>query len=102
MQHIPSTGGFFMKRLLFLMTLATMLSFANDSLVPLLSPEEIEMQIQKTAEQINQDYEGKELKIVMIMKGALTVTADLIRHLKIPFTIDYIKTSSYGKNGMHR
>ena len=93
---------FFMKRLLFLMTAATALSFANDSLVPLLSAEEIEVQIQKAAQQINHDYAGKELKIVMLMKGALTVTADLIRHLEIPFTIEYIKTSSYGKNGTTR
>ncbi len=91
-----------MKKLLLLGVLATTLTYANDDLIPLISKEEIDQKIQEVAEQINHDYEGKELKIVMIMKGAITVTADLIRHIHVPFTLDYIKASSYGKNGTSR
>lgn len=78
------------------------MTFANDHLIPLISPAEIDQKIKETAQQINQEYAGKELKIVMLMKGAFVVAADLIRHLDIPCTIDHITTSSYGKNGTNR
>ena len=35
----------------------------------------------------------------MLMKGAICVTADLIRNIEIPFKLDYVKASSYGANG---
>jgi hypoxanthine phosphoribosyltransferase len=58
-----------------------------------------------TAKQIKGDYEGKIITIVAIMKGAITVTADLMREfglLNVPCTLQCISTSSYGKNGTNR
>ena len=48
------------------------------------------------ASRISQDYEGKEVVLVCILKGALTFTADLMRLLSIPVTIECIQAASYG------
>lgn len=66
---------------------------------PLISKEEIQSAIIRTADDISQDYKGKSLTLVMIMKGAIHVTSDLMRHLKVPSTLEYVQTSSYGQNG---
>ena len=52
------------------------------------------------AEQINRDYKEKPLTVLMVMKGAVCVTADLIRKIDTPFKLEYLKASSYGQNGM--
>lgn len=66
---------------------------------PLISKEEIQGAIMRTADQISQDYKGKSLTLVMIMKGAIHVTSDLMRNLKVPATLEYMQASSYGQNG---
>ncbi len=62
----------------------------------LLSCEQIESIVQSLAERITKDYSGKELVIVCILKGAFMFLADLIRHLKIPVKIDFVRLASYG------
>lgn len=66
---------------------------------PLISKEEIESAIRRTAQEISRDYKGKSLTLVMIMKGAIHLTSDLMRNLTIPATLEYIQASSYGQNG---
>lgn len=66
---------------------------------PLISKEEIQSAISRTAQEISRDYKGKSLTLVMIMKGAIHLTSDLIRKLTIPATLEYIQASSYGQNG---
>ena len=46
--------------------------------------------------QISRDYSGQELLIVCLLRGGLTFTADLTRHLTIPHTLDCMSLSSYG------
>lgn len=62
----------------------------------LLTREQIETIVQSLAERISKDYFGKELVIVCILKGAFMFLADLIRHLKIPVKIDFVRLASYG------
>lgn len=66
----------------------------------LISSEEIASKIKESAQLINEDYKDKNLTIVMIMKGAICVTSDLMRELKIPLKLECIRASSYGYNGM--
>jgi hypoxanthine phosphoribosyltransferase len=65
----------------------------------LISSEEIAAKIKESSEKINKDYEGKNLTVVMIMKGAICVTSDLIRGLTIPLKLECVRASSYGYNG---
>lgn len=68
----------------------------------LISQDEIKEKIDDVAQIIDAEYEGEELTIIMVMKGALCVTADLIRSIKCPCTVEYVQASSYGKRGSQR
>ena len=69
---------------------------------PLISKEQIADQISVVAQQINSDYEGLDLVILLVMKGALCVGADLARALEVPCTIECVQCSSYGMRGKER
>ena len=70
-----------------------------DNIELLISQEEIKNKIADVARVIDGHYQSEKLVIVMVMKGALCIAADLIRELKTPCTIEYIRASSYGQNG---
>ena len=62
----------------------------------LVSNEEIQTRLDELVAQINRDYEGKELLLVCILKGAVTTFADVLRRITIPCEIDFMCISSYG------
>ena len=64
----------------------------------LVSNEQIQARLDELAERINQDYAGKELLLVCILKGAVTVFADVLRRVTIPCEIDFMAVSSYGSS----
>ncbi len=63
---------------------------------PLLSKEQIAAIVQALADRISRDYSGKELVLVCILKGAFMFLSDLVRRLKIPAKIDFVRLASYG------
>ena len=46
--------------------------------------------------QITEDYDGKDLIVVGVLKGAFIVMADLARHIDLPVEFDFMAVSSYG------
>jgi hypoxanthine phosphoribosyltransferase len=66
-------------------------------LVPRISAEEVEKQVNDLACLINRDYEGKSLIVVGILNGACIFLSDLVRRLSVPIEIDFVRLSSYGK-----
>jgi hypoxanthine phosphoribosyltransferase len=56
----------------------------------------IEKRVSELGAQISQAYAGQELLIVCLLRGGLTFTADLTRHITIPHTLDCMSLSSYG------
>jgi len=62
----------------------------------LLSREQIASLVQGLADQISKDYNERELIMVCILKGAFMFLADLVRYLKIPVKIDFVRLASYG------
>ena len=73
-----------------------------DKLELLISQDEIQEKVIEAAQAIDAEYAGQELTIIMVMKGAICITADLIRELKTPCDIEYVKASSYGHRGTKR
>lgn len=61
----------------------------------LLPQEQIAQRVQELGRQISRDYEGKELMVVGILKGAFIFLADLVRNITIPVSVDFITISSY-------
>jgi hypoxanthine phosphoribosyltransferase len=66
---------------------------------PLLSREKISSIVQHLADQISKDYKGRELVLVCILKGAFMFLSDLVRHLRIPIQVDFVRLASY-RSGM--
>ena len=63
--------------------------------VPYLSAEEIEVQVQRVADEINKDYEGKRPLFVAILNGAFIFAADLLKKVNVEAEICFIKLASY-------
>lgn len=61
----------------------------------LLTAEAIQRRVKELADQIRSDYEGKDLHIITVMKGALFFTADLVRALGRRVTLGCLIASSY-------
>ena len=62
----------------------------------LLSEEQIKAKVAELAATIDADYEGRELLLVGVLKGAFIVMGDLARALKTPTSVDFMAVSSYG------
>jgi hypoxanthine phosphoribosyltransferase len=62
----------------------------------LVSAEEIDAKLAEMGAAITRDYEGKDLLMVAILKGAFVVMADLARHVALPVEFDFMAVSSYG------
>ena len=68
----------------------------NGNIRVLLSEEQIDKRIRELAAQISQEYEGKEIHLICILKGSVFFTCELAKRLTIPVTIDFMSVSSYG------
>ena len=62
----------------------------------LLTEEQILERISEVAEQIERDYEGRDLLLVGVLKGAIMIMADLARALGRSSEMDWMAVSSYG------
>ena len=58
--------------------------------------EKVNARISELAQQINEDYAGKELHLVVILKGSIFFACELAKKLTIPVTLDFMSVSSYG------
>lgn len=67
-----------------------------DKISVLISKEAIETRIQEMADKINQNYAGKEVHLVGILKGSVFFVCELAKRLTIPVTMDFMSVSSYG------
>ncbi len=52
--------------------------------------------IDRLAENINKDYEGREPLFIGVLSGAFIFTADLVRRLDISCKVDFVRMESYG------
>jgi len=62
----------------------------------LLDQARIEARIAEMATAISRDYEGRTPHLVGVLKGAWVFMADLIRHISIHCTVDFLSIQSYG------
>ncbi len=62
----------------------------------LITGEQIEGKVGELGARLSTDYEGRDLVLVSVLKGALPFMADLMRAMTIPVQIDLMEVSSYG------
>ncbi len=68
----------------------------NDVKEVLFSEEVLKAKVKEIADQISKDYQGKDLLLVGVLKGANVFMCDLMREISFPIQIDFIAASSYG------
>lgn len=68
----------------------------NDIERVLLSEEEIKEITERLGKKITEDYKGKEVLLVSILKGAVVFMADIMREIDLKCAIDFMVVSSYG------
>jgi hypoxanthine phosphoribosyltransferase len=64
----------------------------------LVSEEELQKRVAELGAEISRDYEGRDLVMVGILKGAVLFLADLMRHLTVDPVLDFMAVSSYGSS----
>jgi len=62
----------------------------------LFTQDEIKQAVARLATEIRQDYQGKQLLLIGILKGSFMFMADLVRQLQLPVEVEFVKLSSYG------
>ena len=69
--------------------------FTNPNLEIMYTGEQIAERIRAIGAQITEEYAGKELVLVGVLKGSCVFMADLMRAIDLPMTIDFMSVSSY-------
>lgn len=64
----------------------------------LISSEQLSDRVAELGAQISRDYDGKDLVMVGVLRGAVVFIADLLRALDVPCEIDFMAVSSYGSS----
>jgi hypoxanthine phosphoribosyltransferase len=67
----------------------------------LISEEMLQRRVAELGAEISRDYQGKEPHLICILRGGVVFLADLIRHLTVPNSIDFMAVSSYGVGARH-
>lgn len=70
--------------------------FDSDIDSVLITQEQIQEKIRALGAEITADYQGRDLLLVGVLKGAFVLMADLSRHIHLPLEFDFMAVSSYG------
>ncbi len=62
----------------------------------LISEEDLQRRVCELAAEISHDYEGKDLLLIGVLKGAVFFLSDLMRHLEVECEVDFMAVASYG------
>ena len=70
---------------------------SNDTIgTVLITEEQIREKAKEIGKQIEQDYAGKEIVMIGILRGAVPWMADVMKNVNLDMTIDFMAVSSYG------
>jgi hypoxanthine phosphoribosyltransferase len=62
----------------------------------LVSEAELHRRVGELGAEISRDYEGRDLLLLGILKGAVFFLSDLMRHIQVPAEVDFMAVASYG------
>ena len=70
----------------------------GERITEFISAEDIQAAVAKLAAQIDEDYQGRQVYMVCVLKGSVFFTCDLARQMKTPIEFGFVKYSSYGSS----
>lgn len=62
----------------------------------LISEEEVDKRIAELGKKISEDYAGKTVHLICVLKGSVFFTCELAKRITVPVTMDFMSCSSYG------
>src|SRR3954454_14031737 len=62
----------------------------------LVQPDELLHRVRQLGKEISRDYEGRDLVLVGVLKGAIFFLSDLMREIDVPCEVDFMAVASYG------
>jgi hypoxanthine phosphoribosyltransferase len=71
-------------------------AYENDIEQTLITQQDIQAKLAELGERISGDYQGRDLLLVGVLKGAFVMMADLARYIRLPLEFDFMAVSSYG------
>ena len=70
---------------------------AKKHLKVLIRNREIQKRVRQVAREITRDFRGERVHLVGVLKGACIFLSDLIRHINLDVSLDFMSVASYGK-----
>lgn len=64
----------------------------------LISKQDLDLKLKEIGKKISEDYQGKDLLLIGVLKGSFIFLADLMRKIDIPVEVDFMAVSSYGSS----
>lgn len=74
------------------------MTITADKLTVLYSEEQLQKKIKEIAGRINKYYNGEEIVVVCVLKGAVMFMTDLVKSLTMPLQLEFLRVSSYGNS----
>ena len=68
----------------------------SEKITVLVSEKEVDERIELLGKQISNDYEGRQVHLICILKGGAFFMCELAKRITVPVSIDYMSVSSYG------
>lgn len=62
----------------------------------LISEQDVDARIAELGKQISEDYAGKQVHLICILKGSVFFTCELAKRITVPVSLDFMSVSSYG------
>jgi hypoxanthine phosphoribosyltransferase len=62
----------------------------------LVQADQLKQRVRTLGEEITAEYQGRDLLLVGVLKGAVFFLADLMRHIDLPCEVDFMAVASYG------
>lgn len=62
----------------------------------MISEEDVDKRIEELGKTISEDYAGKQVHLICILKGSVFFTCELAKRISIPVSLDFMSVSSYG------
>jgi hypoxanthine phosphoribosyltransferase len=64
----------------------------------LVQADDLQHRVRELGAEISRDYEGRNLVLVGVLKGAVFFLSDLMRHIEVPCEVDFMAVASYGSS----
>ena len=67
-----------------------------ESIKVLISEQDVDARIEELGKQISEDYAGKQVHLICILKGSVFFMCELAKRITVPVSMDFMSVSSYG------